>query len=56
MDKAVSKPIKDKTPKPGIFGLLKPYTGMVVVLIIMALLGSGINMLIPKIIAHGIKK
>jgi ATP-binding cassette, subfamily B, bacterial len=54
MDKAVSKPSKDKTPKPSIFGLLKPYTGTVVVLIIMALLGSGINMLIPKIIAHGI--
>ena len=54
MDKPVSKPLKDKTPKPGIFGLLKPYTGMVIVLIIMALLGSGINMLIPKIIAHGI--
>jgi ATP-binding cassette subfamily B protein len=54
MDKAVSKPLKVVTPKPGIFGLLKPYTGMVIVLIIMALLGSGINMLIPKIIAHGI--
>jgi len=54
MDKAVSKLSKDKTPKPSIFGLLKPYTGMVIILIIMALLGSGINMLIPKIIAHGI--
>jgi ATP-binding cassette subfamily B protein len=54
MDKAVSRPSKDKTPKPGLFGLLKPYSGLVVVLIIMALLGSSINMLIPKIIAHGI--
>ncbi len=54
MDKAVSKPSNYKTPKPSIFGLLKPYTGTVVILIIMALLGSGINMLIPKIIAHGI--
>jgi ATP-binding cassette subfamily B protein len=54
MNKAVSKPLKDKTSKPGIFGLLKPYTGMVIILIIMALLSSGINMLIPKIIAHGI--
>lgn len=40
--------------KPGIFSLLKPYYGMVILLIIMALLGSSINMLIPKIIAHGI--
>jgi ATP-binding cassette subfamily B protein len=54
MDKAASKPSNDKTPKPSIFGLLKPYTGTVVILIIMALLGSGINMLIPRIIAHGI--
>ena len=54
MDKAVSPPSKIKTPKPGIFGLLKPYSGIVTVLIIMALLGSGINILIPKIIAHAI--
>jgi ATP-binding cassette subfamily B protein len=54
MDKAVLKPIKDKASGPTIFGLLKPYSGMVAILIVMALLGSGINMLIPKIIAHGI--
>jgi ATP-binding cassette subfamily B protein len=54
MDKAVSLPSKDKISKPSLFGLLKPYSGLVVVLIIMALLGSSINMLIPKIIAHGI--
>ena len=54
MDKAVSQPSKNKTPGPGIFGLLKPYSGTVTVLIIMALLGSGINILIPKIIAHAI--
>jgi ATP-binding cassette subfamily B protein len=54
MDKAVSKPIKDKASGTTIFGLLKPYSGMVAILIVMALLGSGINMLIPKIIAHGI--
>jgi ATP-binding cassette, subfamily B, bacterial len=40
--------------KPSVFSLLKPYSGIVILLIIMALLGSGINMLIPKIIAHGI--
>ena len=39
---------------PGIFSLLKPYAGIVILLIIMALLGSGINLLIPKIIARGI--
>ena len=34
--------------------MLKPYSGKIVLLTIMALLGNGINMLIPKIIAHGI--
>lgn len=47
-------PLKGKSPQPSIFGLLKPYSGLIVILIIMALLGSAINMLIPKIIAHGI--
>jgi len=42
------------TQKPGIFSLLKPYSGIVTLMIIMSLLGSGINMLIPKIIAGGI--
>ena len=54
MDKAISPSANDKIPKPSIFSLLKPYSGIVIILIIMALLGSGINMLIPKIIAHGI--
>ena len=54
MNKAVSPPLKEFKPKPSIFGLLKPYSGIVFILIIMALLGSAINMLIPKIIAHGI--
>jgi ATP-binding cassette, subfamily B, bacterial len=52
-DPIIQSPDK-KNSKPGIFSLLKPYSGIVVLLIIMALLGSGINMLIPKIIAHGI--
>jgi ATP-binding cassette, subfamily B, bacterial len=54
MDKAVSRSSKNNIPKPSVFGLLKPYYGIVIILIIMALLGSGINMLIPKIIAGGI--
>lgn len=49
-DKQTTKVI----PGKGIFSLLKPYSGTVILLIIMALLGSSINMLIPKIIAHGI--
>ncbi len=43
-----------KKDKPNIFGLLKPYRGMVVLLIIFALLSNGANLIIPKIISHGI--
>lgn len=54
MEKSTTNPTKDKTPKPNIFSLLKPYSRMVALLIIMALLGSAVNMVIPKIIARGI--
>ena len=54
MDKPVSHTGKGKNDKANIFSLLKPYSALVILLIIMALLGSGVNMLIPKIIAHGI--
>jgi ATP-binding cassette subfamily B protein len=45
---------RGKDQKPGVFSLLKPYMGTVVILIIMALLGNAVNMLIPKIIARAI--
>jgi ATP-binding cassette subfamily B protein len=54
MGKPVMRSANGTIPKPSVFSLLKPYSGIVTILIIMALLGSGINMLIPKIIAHGI--
>jgi ATP-binding cassette, subfamily B, bacterial len=54
MNKPVSRTVSDKSPKPGVFSLLKPYMGTVIVLIIMALLGSAVNMIIPKIIAGAI--
>jgi ATP-binding cassette subfamily B protein len=37
-----------------LFSLLGPYRGMVILLIIMALAGSSINLLIPRIIARSI--
>lgn len=40
--------------KPNLFGLLKPYQGWVISLILLALLSNGLNLLIPKIIARGI--
>src|SRR5512137_191095 len=40
--------------KAGLFSVLLPYRGMVIALIIMALAGSSINLIIPKIIARAI--
>ncbi len=40
--------------KAGLFSLLGPYKGIVAILIFMALAGSSLNLLIPKIIAQGI--
>jgi ATP-binding cassette subfamily B protein len=54
MEKNIKPKAKVQNTKPGVFSLLKPYSGMVTLLIIMALLGSGINILIPKIISRGI--
>ena len=43
------------TPKPpGIGSLLKPYSGLVTLLIVLALLSNGINLLLPRFIADGI--
>ena len=43
-----------KKDKPNIFGLLKPYRGMVSLLVLFTLIGNGANLVIPKIISHGI--
>lgn len=45
---------KYTTAKGSLFGLLKPYTGMVILLVSFALLGNGINLIIPVIISRGI--
>jgi len=45
----------EKTPKPpGIFSLLKPYSGLVAMLILFALFSNSVNLWLPKIIRHGI--
>jgi ATP-binding cassette subfamily B protein len=43
-----------KPKKPNIFGLLKPYRKIVFVLILFTLIGNAANLVIPKIISHGI--
>jgi ATP-binding cassette, subfamily B, bacterial len=43
-----------KPKGPGLTSLLKPYKGMVVLLIFFALLSNGINLILPRIVAAGI--
>jgi len=45
---------QQETKKPGIFSLLKPYNGLVFMLVLFALISNGINLWLPKIISHGI--
>jgi ATP-binding cassette subfamily B protein len=43
-----------KPKPPGIFSLLKPYSGLVTMLILFALFSNSVNLWLPKIISHGI--
>lgn len=54
MKKKFSQKISAKQEGPRMMALLKPYSGLVISLIILALFSNGINLIIPKIIAHGI--
>ena len=47
----VGKPVQKS---PGVFSLLGPYRGMVMLLLLFALLSNGINLLLPKMIAGAI--
>lgn len=48
------KPKPQAQKKPGISSLLKPYKGMLFVLILFALFSNSITLWMPKIIGHGI--
>jgi ATP-binding cassette subfamily B protein len=48
------KPQIDQKKPPGIFSLLKPYGGLIALLMLFALFSNGINLLLPKIVAGGI--
>nr|MDA3896545.1 ABC transporter ATP-binding protein [Desulfobacteraceae bacterium] len=49
-----AKKSRDRKDKPNLFGILKDYKGMVILLVILTLIGNGANLVIPKIIGHGI--
>src|SRR5450755_3452499 len=54
MRKNNKKPEMPKKKGPGLSSLMKPYRGMIVLLIFFALLSNGINLVLPRIIASGI--
>jgi len=39
---------------PSLFGLLKPYRGLVAILVTMTIFGNALNLLVPRIISHAI--
>jgi ATP-binding cassette subfamily B protein len=45
---------KQQEKKPGIFSILKPYIGLVFLLILFALFSNSVTLWLPKIISHGI--
>ncbi|MGF7040688.1 ABC transporter ATP-binding protein [Mucilaginibacter lappiensis] len=47
-------PKKINKKPPGIFSLLKPYMGLVTLLLLFALISNSMNLWLPKIIANGI--
>jgi len=49
-----AKPANNTPKPPGIGSLLKPYSGLVTLLVVLALLSNGINLFLPRIIADGI--
>jgi ATP-binding cassette subfamily B protein len=51
---SASKQPGNKPKQPGIFSLLKPYSGLVTLLILFALFSNSVTLWLPKIIAHGI--
>ena len=53
-EKRDKKPGKPKGNGRSLIGLLKPYRGMIFLLIFLTLIGNGVNLIIPKLIAHAI--
>ncbi|MRG48790.1 ATP-binding cassette domain-containing protein [Chitinophaga sp. SYP-B3965] len=53
MKKATGKDHARSKP-PGLMGLVKPYKGLIILLVVLAILSNGLNLIIPKIISHGI--
>ena len=49
------KPRSGQRPRgPNLFGLLKPYRGLILILVVMTVLGNGLNLLVPRITSRAI--
>src|SRR5690606_28931764 len=47
-------PEHKKIPKPNLFSILRPYSGLIAALLLFAILSNGLNLVIPKLIEKGI--
>ncbi|GAB4042212.1 ABC transporter ATP-binding protein [Spirosoma jeollabukense] len=54
MDNAVPQKEAPRKPSSPLLSLLKPYSRMIMLLIFLALVSNGVNLLLPMIIKHGI--
>lgn len=48
------EPKRPEKPNPNLFSLLKPYKGLVFLLVLLTVLANGLNLAVPKIIANAI--
>ena len=46
------KPPGGRPRGPNLFGLLKPYRKLVLILVVMTILGNSLNLLVPRIISR----
>ena len=50
----MNKTKEKKAAKPNVFSVLKPYRKIIILMVVFALLSNMINLLLPRMIAHGI--
>jgi len=50
---ATARPAR-RPPGPSLFGLLKPYRGLVIALVVMTIAGNGLNLIVPRVISNAI--
>lgn len=54
MPKNVSKTERKRPPSAGLLLLLKPYRFLVSMLVVLTIVGNGLNLVVPKLISHAI--